>query len=64
MCRGRLESEGSLNEHDFCEEWAGRKGQSADESELLGARHLLTDDLQDGFALQGVTFINSFQTID
>jgi predicted nucleic acid-binding protein len=25
-----------------------------------GVRHLLTEDLQDGFALQGVTFINPF----
>jgi len=26
-----------------------------------GVRHLLTEDLQDGFALQGVTFINPFK---
>jgi predicted nucleic acid-binding protein len=25
-----------------------------------GVRHLLTEDLQDGFGLQGVTFINPF----
>jgi predicted nucleic acid-binding protein len=27
----------------------------------VGVRHLLTEDLQDGFALQGVTFINPFK---
>jgi len=26
-----------------------------------GVRHLLTEDFQDGFALQGVTFINPFK---
>ena len=26
-----------------------------------GVRHLLTEDLQDGFALQGVTFVNPFK---
>jgi predicted nucleic acid-binding protein len=27
----------------------------------VGVRHLLTEDLQDGFALQGVTFVNPFK---
>jgi predicted nucleic acid-binding protein len=26
-----------------------------------GVRHLLTEDLQDGFALEGVTFVNPFK---
>ena len=30
-------------------------------AQRAGVRHLLTDDLQDGFALQGVTFINPFK---
>ena len=29
-------------------------------AQRAGVRHLLTEDLQDGFALQGVTFINPF----
>ena len=30
-------------------------------AQRAGVRHLLTEDLQDGFALQGVTFINPFK---
>jgi predicted nucleic acid-binding protein len=29
-------------------------------AQRAGVRHLLTEDLQDGFSLQGVTFINPF----
>lgn len=29
-----------------------------------GVRHLLTEDLQDGFELQGVTFINPFKRVN
>ena len=29
-------------------------------AQRAGVRHLLTEDIQDGFALQGVTFINPF----
>jgi predicted nucleic acid-binding protein len=30
-------------------------------AQRAGVRHLLTEDLQDGFALQGVMFINPFK---
>ncbi len=30
-------------------------------AQRAGVRHLLTEDLQDGFALQGVTFVNPFK---
>jgi predicted nucleic acid-binding protein len=30
-------------------------------AQRAGVRHLLTEDLQDGFALRGVTFINPFK---
>jgi predicted nucleic acid-binding protein len=30
-------------------------------AQRAGVRHLLTEDLQDGFVLQGVTFINPFK---
>jgi len=30
-------------------------------AQRAGVKHLLTEDLQDGFALQGVTFINPFK---
>jgi predicted nucleic acid-binding protein len=30
-------------------------------AQRAGVRHLITEDLQDGFALQGVTFINPFK---
>jgi predicted nucleic acid-binding protein len=30
-------------------------------AQRAGVRHLLTEDLQDGFVLQGVTFINPFE---
>jgi predicted nucleic acid-binding protein len=35
-------------------------------AQRAGVRHLLTEDLQDGFALQGVSFIHPFEqkTID
>jgi predicted nucleic acid-binding protein len=29
-----------------------------------GVRHLLTEDLQDGFELQGVTFVNPFKRVN
>jgi predicted nucleic acid-binding protein len=31
-------------------------------AQRAGVRHLLTEDLQDGFVLQGVTFVNPFET--
>jgi len=31
-------------------------------AQRAGVRHLLTEDLQDGFVLQGVMFINPFET--
>jgi len=30
-------------------------------AQRAGVRHLLTEDLQDGFALEGVRFVNPFQ---
>jgi predicted nucleic acid-binding protein len=30
-------------------------------AQRAGVRHLLTEDLQDGFVLQGVTFVNPFE---
>jgi predicted nucleic acid-binding protein len=30
-------------------------------AQRAGVRHVLTEDLQDGFALQGVMFINPFK---
>jgi predicted nucleic acid-binding protein len=30
-------------------------------AQRVGVRHLLTEDLQDGFVLQGVTFVNPFK---
>ena len=30
-------------------------------AQRAGVRHLLTEDLQDGFALQGVKFVNPFE---
>jgi predicted nucleic acid-binding protein len=31
-------------------------------AQRAGVRHLFTEDLQDGFRLQGVTFVNPFET--
>ena len=31
-------------------------------AQRAGVRHLLTEDLQDGFVLQGVTFVNPFES--
>jgi predicted nucleic acid-binding protein len=33
-------------------------------AQRAGVRHLLTEDFQDGFALQDVTFINPFREND
>jgi len=33
-------------------------------AERAGVRHLLTEDLQDGFVLQGVRFVNPFERVN